>query len=299
MLRAINPEAGFFGVAPGTSMKTNPNAMASSREYDFHQRRADGRRDVWWEEMTETPPARLIDWQGQEWTPGCGRKAAHPNARLLRRHQQCPAIDSAWESPEGVPISAMVFGGRRADTVPLVYQAKDWTSGVYVAATMGSETTAAAVGQVGVVRRDPMAMLPFCGYNMGDYFAHWLKMGASVANPPAIFGVNWFRKKDGKFMWPGYGENMRVLQWIFDRAHGRGAATESVLGFMPRYQDLNWEGLSAMTESRFEEVVSLDDSKWAAEIESHSELFKRLGTHMPEALRDVQRRFISGFGGHA
>jgi phosphoenolpyruvate carboxykinase (GTP) len=282
-LWAVNPEAGFFGVVPGTGPDTNPNALATIAKDTIFTNVAVTKDGVpWWEGKDKNPPADLVDWQGKAWD-GTG-KAAHPNSRFTVAARQCPSLSPRWEDPQGVPLSAIVFGGRRARLAPLVFESRDWVHGVFVGATLGSETTAAATGRVGVVRRDPMAMLPFCGYNMGDYFGHWLRMGRALERPPAIFHVNWFRTDaGGRFVWPGFGENLRVLLWMIERVKGRAAAEETPIGLVPTEGALNWDGLRLSAAER-QMLLKVDRSEWASEVPEIRAFFDRFGERLPGEL---------------
>ncbi len=291
-LYAVNPENGYFGVVPGTSYASNPNAMrAIERDTLFTNVALTSDGDVWWEGKDGDPPKEAIDWQGNPWTPDSKEKAAHPNSRFAVPMRNNPVLDPEVEQPAGVPISAIIFGGRRSDTMPLVFQANDWKHGVYLGATMASETTAAATGAVGQVRRDPMAMLPFCGYNIGDYFRHWLETGPRLTNPPLIFHVNWFRKDAaGKFLWPGFGDNMRVLKWIIDRCEGRGGAGESPIGSVPRAEDLDLAGLEGVSPEKMRELLAIKPDEWAKELKGQEEFFQTLEPYLPDELLEEHQK---------
>ena len=287
-LWAVNPENGFFGVAPGTSMKSNPNALLSTKKNSIFTNvvlKPDG--TVWWEGMDKNPPTDALNWKGEPWDPSDGSKGAHPNSRFTAPAKNCPCVSSEFDNPQGVPISAIVFGGRRAKTAPLVYQSRDWDHGVFVGSIMASETTAAATGAVGVVRRDPMAMLPFCGYNMGDYWQHWLDMGKIIEKKPKIFNVNWFRTDDeGHFIWPGFGDNMRVLEWIMARCYDEADAVETAIGYVPKPEDINTEGLEGIDTETIRGLLSVDKDLWKAEAEGIAEYYAKFGDHLPKELAE-------------
>ncbi len=288
-LWAVNPEAGFFGVAPGTNMKSNPNALLSCQKNTIFTNVVHNLEDntVWWEGLDKNPPQNALNWKGEKWDSADGSKGAHPNSRFTAPAAQCPCISDKFEAPEGVPISAIVFGGRRAKTAPLVYQSRNWQHGVFVGSIMASETTAAAAGAVGVVRRDPMAMLPFCGYHMGDYFRHWLDMGQKIPNPPKIFNVNWFRTDEsGQFIWPGYGENMRVLEWIMKRCFDEVGAQETAIGYLPGAEDINLEGLSEISLDTLKGLLSVDGDLWREEARGIHEFYEKFGNRLPKELND-------------
>ncbi len=298
-LYAVNPENGYFGVVPGTSYKSNPNAMKSIEHDTLYTNVAlTDEGDVWWEGKDGAPPKHVIDWRGNDWTPEAKEKAAHPNSRFATPMRNNPVLDPDVEKGEGVPISAIIFGGRRSDTMPLVFQALDWEHGVYVGAMMASETTAAATGAVGQVRRDPMAMLPFCGYNMGKYFQHWLEIGKRLTSPPLIFHVNWFRKgPDGKFLWPGFGDNMRVLEWIIERCEAKGGAEETAVGFVPRPEDLDLDELDSVSTEAMKQLLSIQPNEWKKEVENQGELFAKIGNDMPRELIAQREKLTERLGG--